>query len=794
MNAHALDVLEYREALETVAAFASSDLGADAVRRLSPGKALAPIRAELSLVSEATALVAADAWVMPVIPDLREPLERLPLEGYVWDGPSLRRAATLIASSRSLRRTLLGLGERAGMLVHEVEALVELPGAAEDIARVVGDDGEVRDAATPELARLRREIHGARSRIVGRLSDFVASLPQSYQVSDASVSIREGRYVVPVRREARGEVGGIVHGESQTGATLFIEPPIAIEMMNRLRELEAAEAREVHRVLREATDRLRPHAWPLRAALSALIRLDTIHARARYAGRVGGHAPDLLPAGAATVALVDARHPLLLAQGESVVPFDLRMEEDERTLIISGPNTGGKTVLLKGLGLISMLAQSGIVPPVGPGSRLPLFHDVFADIGDEQSIEASLSTFSAHLKNLRGALEGADDRSLVLIDEIGSGTDPLEGAALAQAILLDLTARSAFTVATTHLGALKLLATEDPRIVNGSLQFDAERLEPTYRFQKGVPGRSYGIAIARRLGLPAEVLESAESAMPRGERDVGRLLLELEEKEQRLTRQTSELEVLLRENRVLSGELEARSHDLGRREKEAERKARQEARDLLLESRREVEAAIRQVRGAADEAAIGEAARAARQRVEEAARRQQERTPSSPARRSSIPGGALDDLAPGTRVRIESLGRTGTLLEIRDSRGVVDAGGMRLQLPLADLTALPPGDQAAAREKPRTRPAGGRIDADMDARPEVDLRGLRVDELELRLGRALDAALVAGLPSFRIIHGKGTGALRSVVQDLLRADPRIIRFRPGDRFEGGTGVTVVEFA
>jgi DNA mismatch repair protein MutS2 len=376
MNGHALDVLEYREALETVAAFASSDLGADAVRRLSPGTALEPIRAELALVSEAVALVAADAWIMPVIPDLREPLERLPLEGYVWDGPSLRRAATLITSSRSLRRTVLGLGERAGPLVHEVEALVELPGTAEDIVRVVGDDGEVRDGATPELARLRREIHGARSRIVGRLNAFVAGLPQSYQVSDGSVSIREGRYVVPVRREARGEVGGIVHGESQTGATLFIEPPIAIEMMNRLRELEAAEAREVHRVLREATDRLRPHAWPLRASLAALVRLDTIHARARYAIRVGGHKPDLLPPGAGTVALVDARHPLLLAQGAAVVPFDLGMEEDERTLIISGPNTGGKTVLLKGLGLISMLSQAGIVPPVGPGGRVPFFSPV----------------------------------------------------------------------------------------------------------------------------------------------------------------------------------------------------------------------------------------------------------------------------------------------------------------------------------------------------------------------------------------------------------------------------------
>ena len=792
MSSHAIEVLEFRGALDVVGRHASSAVGAAAVRALEPLEPAAAA-AEIELVAEGIRLLGREGgWPMPPVPDLYGPIGRIRLEGYVWDGPTLRDGARLVASARSARRTLLAQEAEAPGLAAIAHPLCELPRLQEAIERAIDEDGEVRDDASPELRRLRREIQTARGRIVGRLTEYAAKLPAHIQVQDASVSVRDGRYVIPVRREGRSEVGGIVHGESQTGATLFIEPPVAIEMMNRLRELEAAELREVQRILRELSASVREHAEELALSLDALVRIDTVYARARYAVEVDGHPPQVFPAAQGPLTVVQGRHPLLLAQGEEVVPFDLRMEEGERTLIISGPNTGGKTVLLKAIGLLTLLARSGVVPPVGPGTRLPLFNSIFADIGDEQSIEASLSTFSAHLKNLRETLAGANADSLVLIDEIGSGTDPLEGAALAQAILLELTRRGSFTVATTHLGALKLLATEDPRIVNASLQFDAERLQPTYRLLKGVPGQSYGLAIARRLGLPDEVLEGAEAALPEGERDVARLLLELEAKEQRLGEMNRELAAQLAETQALRAELERRERDLARREKDAERRARQQARDLLMRSRSEVEAAIEQVRGAADEAALEEAARAARRRVEEAARRQRERTPTLTTTKQAKRPPA--ELQVGARVRIESLGRTGTLLELRDSRAVVDAGGMRLQLPAEDLTMLPPGDQEPGPARPRGRPAGGRFEADLDASPEVDLRGLRVDELELRLGRGIDAALMAGLPTFRIIHGKGTGALRAQVQELLRADPRVASFRPGERYEGGTGVTIVEFA
>ena len=794
MNSHALSVLEYRDALDLVARFASSALGAAAVRALEPSADPGWIEPELARVEEmALFLGANDAWGLPAVPDVREPLRRLRVEGSVLDAPHLRDAGVLLASSRLVRRAFRGQEERFPLVSLIAGALVDAEKDEAAIGRAVDEGGNVRDDASPALSRLRREIKGMRGRLVERLSAYVSQLPSHFQVPDASVTVRDGRYVIPVRREGRGEVGGIVHDESATGATLFVEPPLAVEMMNRLRELEAEEAREVLRILRELTDRLRPLQPELLASLDALVALDALYARARYARRAGAHRPRILSAGTEDYEVVRGYHPLLLARAAAVVPFDLRMDPGERTLLISGPNTGGKTVLLKAIGLISLMAQSGIVPPVAEGTRLPVFREVFADIGDEQSIEASLSTFSAHLKNLGEALAGADWQSLVLTDEAGSGTDPVEGGALASAVLVELTRRSCFTVATTHLGQLKLLATQERGIVNASLQFDADRLEPTYRLVKGVPGRSYGLAIARRLGLPQNVLETAEATLPQGERDIARLLLELEAKEQRLDQQTLETERLQRETARLRDELEEREIGLKQREKDAERRARQQARDLLLKARAEVEAAIAEVRQAAETAQLDEVARAARRRVEEAALRQKERAPRERGRQSAAKSTARRreavDLAAGVRVRIESLGRTGIVVEMRDGKAMVEAGSIRLNLPVDDLTPLPPGDQQP--ERPRST---GFYTHTSEARSEIDLRGMRPDEVETLLGRAIDDAILSGLPSFRIIHGKGTGVLRAHVRDLLKNDRRVVTARPGELFEGGTGVTVVEFA
>ncbi|MBW3553898.1 MAG: Smr/MutS family protein, partial [Gemmatimonadetes bacterium] len=576
------------------------------------------------------------------------------------------------------------------------------------------------------------------------------------------------------------------------------------ELMNRVRELEIAEAREVHRILEERTEALRPHAGELRESLDALVDFDSLYARARYATGNGAEPPSLSD-GSGDYVVVDGRHPLLLAKEGGAVPFDLRMEPGERTLLVSGPNTGGKTVLLKAIGLMSLMTQAGIVPPAGKGTRLPLFRNVFADIGDEQSIEASLSTFSAHLANLKEIVEEADGESLVLIDEIGSGTDPTEGAALARAILVDLTRRETMTVATSHLGQLKLLAGDEPGVVNASLQFDPERLEPTYRLLKGIPGRSYGLAIARRLGFSPAILEDAERLLPRGERDVSQLLTELEEKERELESALERAAVERRgaeaaraESDALRKELDERRREVARREEDAERRARQQARDLLLNARRDVEEAIADLREAAgqgaDPEAFDEAATAARRKVEESARRQRERAPEGEKATRRRPEG----LEPGTPVRIGAGGAKGTVIEVRDGRATVEANGLRMDVKVTDLEPVEgaPRENAAARGRPRPDrervTSGGWTGPSVNASPEVHLRGMRAEEVASALYPALDAAIQAGLPSLRIVHGKGQGILRQVVAELLDAEPRVRSHRLGGVGEGGAGVTVAE--
>ncbi|HEX9109309.1 MAG TPA: hypothetical protein VF832_18835, partial [Longimicrobiales bacterium] len=686
MNRHALNVLQFDEALRVVAGYASSPLGAEAVRELAPSDARGWVEAELRRVDQMVGfLLRADDWAIDALPDLRAPLRRLAVEGAAWEPLWLRDGAALLRASRESRRVLLQFADHFPLLAEIGQRLVKLEDVETAIRHAIDDTGEVKDDASRELKKLRAEIRSARSRIVEQLERYMAGLPERMRVADASVSVREGRYVIPIRREGRGDVGGIVHDESATGATLFVEPPIAIELMNRLRGLESAELREVQRILQELTARLRPHRDEIVTTFQALIELDSLYARGRYALQYNGRRPEILPAGSDDYAVYDARHPLLLASGGEVVAFDLTLGPGERTLLVSGPNTGGKTVLLKAIGLTSALAQAGIIPPVGAGTKLPLFKDTFADIGDEQSIEASLSTFSAHLKNLNEILASADHESLVLIDEMGSGTDPAEGAALAQAILLDLTRRGASTVATTHLGALKALAGAEPGVVNASLQFDSAELRPTYRLVKGVPGRSYGLAIARRLGFPQQVLETADTFIPDEERRATQLLRELEDKERQMAEALAEAENARAQALALRRDVEEREHEVRKREREAERRARQQARDLLLAARQEVDAAIAEVREAAERAAaeaaeaaggpgfappgtpdLKEAARSARRRVEQAARRQSDKTPEElRARRAAAAGAALRE---GVRVRIAATGATGTIIELKNGR------------------------------------------------------------------------------------------------------------------------------
>ncbi len=551
------------------------------------------------------------------------------------------------------------------------------------LVRSIAPDGAVLDSASRDLARARQHVREARKRVMERLGAILGALDPTERAPDAAVTVRGGRYVIPIRSTARARVGGIVHDESATRSTVFVEPPEIIELGNELRAAEAAEQREVLRVLRELTDLLRPQRDTIAAAWEMCIAFDDLCARARYAVEVNGFVPEI----GGHLKIRGGRHPLL----SFAVPFDLELAPDEFTILVSGPNTGGKTVLIKAVGLLSLLAQSGIVPPIGPHSSLPVFTEVFADIGDRQSIAASLSTFSAHVAALRAILDGAGAGSLVLLDEIGSGTDPAEGGALAAATLKALTRRKAITLATTHLGALKQLAAETVGIVNASLQFDAETLTPTYRLLKGVPGRSYGLAIARRLGVSPDVLAEAERAVPDAERTLDRLLASVEARGRDIDARSAALDTRaaqLELERQNLANLEALEAELRAREKALDKDARDRARAYLLEARKTVEAALAQARAAVTEATAKEA----RRMVEEAI----EKTGGLAVGRL----GGSKDLSVGDHVRTGQ-GKVGVVKEIRsDGRVVVEVGAIRLViaaelLERVDQTAQPPNRPTA---------------------------------------------------------------------------------------------------
>jgi DNA mismatch repair protein MutS2 len=795
VNQHALTVLEFPRVLEAVAGHAASELGGARVRDLRPTTSRDWLDQEHARIAAIRILRGGDPpWHADAVPDLRNPLERLRVAGLSWRADELLAARVVLRHARHARQVLVDEKRPAAaraVLAPFRDRLHEDRTLESEIDRCVADDATVKDGASPALKRLRRDLRASEGELIKILERQLAKLDESVRVPDMSVTVRNGRYVIPIRREGRGAVNGIVHDASASGATLFVEPPAAVEFGNRIRELEAEEREEVDRILAALTDRVRPSRDALAQSLDALAELDSLHARAAYAERWGGTAPSFASPHERW-SMLDGRHPLLLGQGATVVPFDLELGADERTLVVSGPNTGGKTVLLKAVGLLAAMAQAGIPPTCGKGSRLPLFDDYFADIGDEQSIEASLSTFSAHLKNLAEIVDCATSASLVLIDELGSGTDPLEGASLGWAILEDLTTRGATTLATSHLGALKELATQIGGVVNGSLQFDSELLAPTYRFVKGVPGRSYGISIARKLRLREEVVRRAEERVPDTERDVAALLERLEQQQAQLIGREEELSRLLEDARRRIQDVVKRERNVRERERDVERQSRQEARKYLLNARAEIERTLRDLKKAGAEE-LDEKAREARKHAEDLAARQatelsrldaeEEKARRAP-RRGRID--AADAPSAGDLVRVARLGeKTGRVLEVRGREAQVAVGSLKLTVPLDTLTRIPPGETEVAVAWHGDLP-------EVHARSEVDVRGLRADELDSVVLQALDDAIRADLPTLRIIHGKGTGALRDRVAEMLKKDTRVRQFRLGAWNEGGAGVTVAE--
>ncbi|MDI6710635.1 MAG: endonuclease MutS2 [Bacillota bacterium] len=780
-TARTLERLEFDRLLARLARHASSPLGREAALALLPSADRELIRRWQAETSEGREILRLDptadlgGWF-----DLRSHLQRAE-RGGTLDGPSLFEIGATLGAVRRVKEFFARRTAAYPRLASRASTLVPAPDLERRIAAAILPGGEVADPASPPLADLRRRLQQARLAVKEYLDRAIRSPSLLKYLQEPIVTMREGRYVLPVKVEYRGQVPGLIHDQSASGATLFIEPMAAVEKNNEIRRLEAAEKREVQRILDDLTRRVTDVVPDLALAMDVLGHLDFVLAKARWAEELDAVAPEI--GEGAHLAFRRARHPLIPGRA---VPIDGHLGTDFDTLVVTGPNTGGKTVALKTVGVLVLIAQAGLHVPAEE-CRVGLFDRVFADIGDEQSIENALSTFSSHMANIVHILAEAGSGSLVLIDELGTGTDPVEGAALAQSILESLQSSGARTIATTHLGELKQFAATRERVANASVEFDAVTLEPTYRLIIGRPGRSNAFEIARRLGLPERVVARARDFLTADQQRAEELLADLE-RQQRETEQARMEAERLREQAATDAARRRQELDelLGKKKAVLERAA-VEAREALRAIRLEGEGVIRELR----------------ERVKAATAREREMAIQEARERIE----ALHDLAPppapvpdageapaavtaGDGVYLPRYGQFGQVIgTAREGDEVlVQVGAVKVTVPLTELRA----SRAPQARRERTAGTGFALQKSRDFKRELDLRGKRVEEALAEIEKYLDDAVLAGVTRVHLIHGKGTGALRAAVQEWLKDEPRVSSFRLGDQDEGGLGVTVVD--
>lgn len=647
------------------------------------------------------------------------------------------------------------------------------------IDRCISEDNQVRDSATPELRSIRAQISALRLRIREYLQNFIRSGSNQKLLQDSLVTERDGRYVVPVKQEHRYEVQGIVHDESASGLTVFIEPAAVVENNNRIRSLQAREKREIERILQELSAAIALYTEELAANQEIIAELDYIMARSRLAYRMNAFRPEINQTG-----IIDIRrgqHPLL---GEGAVPIDIQLGRDFDILVITGPNTGGKTVTLKMVGLLAVMAMSGLFIPARENSRIPIFKEIYTDIGDEQSIEQSLSTFSGHMKNIIGILKKADKDSLVLLDELGAGTDPIEGAALARVVLEELLERRVKVIVTTHQSELKGFAYQNQRVENACVEFDPKTLRPTYELTIGMPGQSNAFQIASRLGLDRDLVKKASKLVPEREMEIGTMIREL-----KAGREAARDEA--RQAALIRAQLEAQQQQVEEKRQELEHtyteilaKAKEEAAQYLRNAKRESDLAVQELKDL-----LKDKQNPPPWHEVEARRKRLTQLPGELSLPEPRRAPSQDAIEKGDYVLINSIRQRGTVLNEPDQEGnvTVQVGMMKLMVNRSDLAKIKRREEETRRERGPTY-----LDKARSISKEIDLRGKLSEEAILILDRYLDDARLVGLDSVVVIHGKGTGALRAAVRSYLKESRYISGFRDGHREEGGFGVTIVE--
>lgn len=796
MDSKTLRVLEYPKILTRLAGFCDFSASAELANTLQPTSNYEEAKRLLAETSEAGFLLTTHDLTIGGAHDIR-PAADLAARGGVLDPQSLLDIKSTLISCRTLKKTLEKSAEDSPRLSAIAIGLPESHGVVDAITRVLSERGEVLDSASDKLANLRRQVKVARDRLMSRLQRYLTESASKLQ--EPIITQRDGRYVIPLRAEFKGSIKAVVHDQSSSGATLFVEPLPVVELNNEVRELELAERDEERRILAELSTLIGTHRDELTYGVENLAVLDLAFAKAKYAVEIHGTEPilhelkveglrskDAKPStfNLPTLNLFHARHPLL--DPKTVVAIDVDPAPGTRAIVITGPNTGGKTVSLKTVGLLALMAQSGLHIPAQSGSELACFHDIFADIGDEQSIEQSLSTFSGHITNIIRILKKLDHRSLVIFDELGSGTDPQEGAAIARAILSHLLERGATTFVATHYPELKTFAHSTAGVVNASLEFDIQTLRPTYKLTLGLPGRSNALLIAQRLGLDEKLVAAARSEISPDDLRADKLLDDIRKERNRTSRAGEKLEKARDRIESQTRELDKRLEKIEDERREVLAKARAEGELEVAVLKQNIAALKQQLRKASQPLQAIKAVEEKLAAIEEKIETPVERKSNQP------PVISNQSLKLGERVTVSTLKADGIVTAIGESDAEVQIGSIRLRAKLSDLERR----QFVPVVQPEIKPEVVSSKSSFTPSPgmEVSLRGKMVEDGLDELEQYLEKAYAAGLPFVRIVHGKGTGKLREAVREHLKKHPYISSFEEARDNEGGAGVTIAKLA
>ncbi|MFR4567566.1 endonuclease MutS2 [Blautia caecimuris] len=791
MNQKALSSLEYPKIIERLTEKASSPMGKELCRKLQPSTNINRIRLMQTQTKDAlTRLFQKGSVSFGSVKDIRGSLKRLEIGSSLGIMEILSVCALLENTSRV---KAYSRGDRSDLPSDSLDSMFEqlapLTPLSSEIRRCILSEDEISDDASPALRQVRRNMKVTNDRIHTQLSGLVNGNARTY-LQDSVITMRNGRYCIPVKAEYKGQVPGMIHDQSSTGSTLFIEPMAVVKLNNDMRELELQEQKEIEIILAGLSEQIAEEREAIALNLELMVQLDFIFARAGLAMDMNGSEPVFNEEG--RVLLKKARHPLI--PKKKVVPIDIRLGDDFDLLIITGPNTGGKTVSLKTVGLLTLMGQAGLHIPALDRSELALFHEIYADIGDEQSIEQSLSTFSSHMTNIVSFLEKADSRSLVLFDELGAGTDPTEGAALAISILSYLHDKGIRTMATTHYSELKVYALSTPGVENACCEFSVETLRPTYRLLIGIPGKSNAFAISSKLGLSDQIIERAKEQISEQDESFEDVLSSLEENRVTIENERLEIARYKEEIKTLKAQLESRQEKLDAQRDRILRQANEEAHKVLEEAKEYADQTMKLFhkfqKNNVDTSAVERERQELRKRMNKAEKNMSDRQETKKPKKLLT----AKDIRPGDSVKVLSMNLKGTVGSRPDSKGFlfVQMGIIRSKVHLSDLELV---DEPVITTPSLQKTGAGKIRMSKSASvsTEINLLGRTVDEAIAELDKYLDDAYIAHLKSVRIVHGKGTGALRKGIHDYLRRQKHVSSFRLGEFGEGDAGVTIVDF-